>query len=482
MRGLLAFKDSPRPAHYAARTTGQQRGHRMTIAELDADLREYIEAERERLHIPGVAVGIVHGDDEWFAGFSVTNVEAPSPVDEATLFQIGSNTKTYTATAIMSQVEAGRIDLDAPVQRYLPEFQLGEGGDAAAVTVRHLLTHTGGWDGDWTLTHPIGGRNDDALSQTIEAMPQAAVLTPPGSLFHYNNAGFSVAGRILEVVRDQPFEDAMNELLFTPIGLEHSVWFADEAIRYRTVAGHTIRDGTAAVAPLWEISRASFPAGAIACDIRDLLRWGRFQLGDGSAANGTRVLSADSMTQLHTAQVEVGDVTEAVALAWMLATVDGAPTISHSGGTNGQISQHTVYPEQRAAIGIVTNADVGGELNRNVTRFVQSRLLGLNARDPEPVDPADAIEEYVGTYEREMVRIELERVGDRLSAQVTPLVRPEGWEASAPPPPVRIGLLEDHDAYVILEGGSTGSRGRFIRDTSGQIEWIRWGGRLARRR
>lgn len=453
----------------------------MPIADIDADLRTYIEAERDRLHIPGVAVGIVHGNDEWFTGFGVTNVEAPAPVDEATIFQIGSNTKTYLATAIMCEVEAGRIDLDAPVQRYLPSFQLGEGGDAAAVTVRHLLTHTGGWDGDWTLTHPVGGRNDDALARTIEAMPDAEVLTPPGSLFHYNNAGFTIAGRILEVVRDRPFEEAINELLFQPLGLEHSVWFADEAIRFRTAVGHIIRNGQPEVAPTWELARASFPAGAIACDIRDLLTWGRFHLGDGVAADGTRILSADSMTQLHDPQVEVGDVTEAVGLSWMRATVDGAPTVSHSGGTNGQISLHTTYPEQQAAIGIVTNADVGGELARTVSRFIQSRLLGLDARDPEPVDPGDAIEEYTGTYEREMVRIELERDGDRLTAQVTPLVRPEGWEASPPPPPVQIGLLEDHDAYIILEGGSTGSRGRFIRDANGQIEWMRWGGRLARR-
>ena len=453
----------------------------MPIADIATELRDAIEAERERLHIPGVAVGIVHGEDEWFEGFGVTNADAPSPVDEATLFQIGSNTKTFVATAIMCEVEAGRIELDAPVRRYLPEFALGEGGDASAVTVRHLLTHTGGWDGDWTLTHPVGGRNDDALARTIEALPQATVLTPSGSLFHYNNAGFSIAGRILEVVRDQPFEEAMQELLLGPIGLEHSVWFADQAMRYRTAVGHIVRDGRPEVAPLWELARASFPAGGIACDIRDLLAWGRFHLGDGAVANGARVLTPESMTLLHSPQVGVGDVTESVALAWMLATVDGAPTISHSGGTNGQISLHTIYPEQQAAIGIVTNADAGGELTRNVKRFIQSRLLGLDERDPEPVDAGDALDEVAGSYEREMVRVDLERSGERLVARVTPLKRPEGWEGGPPPPPVQVGLLEDRDAYVVLEGGSAGSRGRFIRDADGRIEWLRWGGRILRR-
>lgn len=453
----------------------------VTTASLDRELRDLVEAERERLHIPGVAVGVIHGDDEWYAGFGVTNVEAPSPVDDGTLFQIGSNTKTYVATAVMREVEAGRIDLDAPLQRYLPDFALGEGGDAASVTMRHLLTHTGGWDGDWVLVHPVGGRNDDALARMVEAMPEAPLLTPPGSLFHYNNTGFSIAGRVLEVVRDQQFEEAMNETLFEPLGLEHSVWFAEQAMRYHTAVGHIVRDGHPEVANTWELARASFAAGAIACDIRDLLKWGRFHLGDGVAPDGARILSAESMAQLHEPLVPIGDSAEAVALSWMVGNVDGARTISHSGGTNGQISLHTVYPQQNAAIGIVTNANVGSELTRNVTRFLQSRLLGLEAHDPPPVDPGDALDEYAGTYEREMIRVRLERADERLVAHVTPLARPAGWEAGPPPAPQTIGLLEDHDAYVILDGGSSGTRGRFIRDAAGAIEWLRWGGRILRR-
>ena len=153
----------------------------MPILDIDAELRDFVEAERERLHVPGAAVGIIHGDDEWYAGFGVTNVAAPAAVDEATLFQIGSNTKTFVATAIMCEVESGRVDLDAPVQRYLPEFQLGPGGDAAAVTIRHLLTHTGGWDGDWTLTHPVGGRDDDALVRELASHLTSARLEPTTS-------------------------------------------------------------------------------------------------------------------------------------------------------------------------------------------------------------------------------------------------------------------------------------------------------------
>ncbi len=165
----------------------------------------------------------------------------------------------------------------------------------------------------------------------------------------------------------------------------------------------------------------------------------------------------------------------------MLGHVDGARTVSHSGGTNGQVSAHIVYPEHNAAIGIVTNANAGGELARDVMRFLERRRLGLEYRAPEPIDAGDALEEYVGTYEREMVRLELTRDGDHLLAQGTPLTRPEDWQAPPTAPPVTVGLLEDRDAFIILEGGNSGGRGRFIRDAEGAIEWLRWGGRLHRR-
>jgi CubicO group peptidase (beta-lactamase class C family) len=448
---------------------------------LDGELRAFVEEQREQLHVPGVAVGVIHGDSEWYGGFGVTNADAPSPVDEATLFQIGSNTKTYVATAVMREVEAGRIDVDAPLLDYLPEFELAEEGVAAQVTVRHLLTHTGGWDGDWLVVHPQGGRNDDALARAVEAMPQVPLQTPPGSLFHYNNTGFSLAGRVLEVVRGQAFEAAMRELLFEPIGLEHSVFFADEAITYRAAAGHIVRDETPEVAKLWELPRCSFPAGAIACDIRDLLRWGRFQLDGGVTASGERLLSEASIGALHSPQVSIGDAAEAVGLSWMLGRVDGARTITHSGGTNGQVSLHTVYPEHDTAIGIVTNANAGGVLAREVSRWLERRLLGLEHRDPEPVDAGDALDEYAGSYEREMVRLEVTRDGDRLLAVSTPLARPEDWEAGPPIPPVRLGVLEDRDAFVVLDGAGAGGRGRFIRGDDDAIEWLRWGGRVHRR-
>src|SRR5205809_1112151 len=110
-------------------------------------LAPIVKRAMKRFSVPGVAIGIIHDGEEHTLAAGVTSVEFPLDVDPQTLFQIGSTTKTYTGTALMLLVEEGKVDLDAPVHRYLPSFRLPDADAAAAVTVRHLVTHTGGFLG-----------------------------------------------------------------------------------------------------------------------------------------------------------------------------------------------------------------------------------------------------------------------------------------------------------------------------------------------
>jgi CubicO group peptidase (beta-lactamase class C family) len=126
-----------------------------------------------------VAVGIFEGGVETVDTFGVNSIEHPLPVDEHTLFQIGLTTKTFTARLLMQDVEAGRLDLDAPGRRYLPELQLQREEWSDQLLVRHLLTHTGGFNGDWFLARQRG--DDDRLASVISAMRQMASQVPPGT-------------------------------------------------------------------------------------------------------------------------------------------------------------------------------------------------------------------------------------------------------------------------------------------------------------
>ena len=454
----------------------------MELQAVRGELAELVEERMTSLGVPGVVVGILHGQEELIASFGVTNVDHALDVTDRTLFQIGSTTKTFTATALLRQVEEGRLDLDAPLQTYLPDFSLANEEWARLVTPRHLLTHTGGWDGDYLLLHPCGGRGDGVLSEVVRAMPQAPLQTRPGTLFHYNNTGFSLAGRLLEVTTAQTYETAIQELLFQPLGLASSFFLPEEVITRRFAVGHSHTSRSALkVAREWTLHRSSSAAGAIAADVYDQLRYARFQLGDGKSAGGEQLLSPDTMARMQSPQVEVGDMAEAMGISWLLGHVGGERTVAHGGGTNGQISMFQLIPARSFALVILTNSDTGGQLNAQVARLIHERVLGLVEPQPELLDlDAGALEDYVGTYEREMITLQVGRVETGLEVQVLPRTPPEGWEPSLPLPPARLGLYAP-DRMIALEGPNEGGRGTLIRGSDGEIEWLRWGGRIHRR-
>ena len=145
----------------------------------------------ERYGIQGVAVGVLHQGKEFVRGYGVTDVNHPVPVDGDTVFRVASNAKTFTGTAAMRLVERGKLNLDARVSSYLPDFRTADPSVAARVTVRQLLNHTAGWLGeDFEDTGP----GDDALARYVAGVARLPQLTPPGKVFSYNNPGLSVAG------------------------------------------------------------------------------------------------------------------------------------------------------------------------------------------------------------------------------------------------------------------------------------------------
>jgi CubicO group peptidase (beta-lactamase class C family) len=183
------------------------------------ELGEFVQSCMAHYHVPGVAVGVLQDGQAHTAGFGLTNTEHPLPVDERTLFQIGSITKTITGTALMRFVAQGRLDLDAPLRAYLPGLRLADEDVARRVTTRHLLTHTGGWLGDF---FDDCGRGDDALERMLDKVARLPQIAPLGAVWSYNNAGFYLAGRLLETLTGQTYERAARDLVLDPLGMAHS--------------------------------------------------------------------------------------------------------------------------------------------------------------------------------------------------------------------------------------------------------------------
>ena len=261
----------------------------------------------EETKTPGVAVGLLHEGEEHVAGFGVTSTENPLEVTPETLFQIGSITKTFTGTAAMRLVERGELDLDVPVRTYLPELTLSDEGVAARVTMRHLLTHTGGWIGDYFDDF---GSGDDALARMCAALSVLPQLTPLGEVWSYNNAGFYLAGRVIEMITGKPYEKSLQDLVLEPLGLDQTFFHADDVMTRRFAVGHLRNeDGPPSVARPWGIGRAHHAAGGIAATVGDLLRYARFHMGDGEG-----VLQRATLEEMQTSQLAVGSIFEFVGI------------------------------------------------------------------------------------------------------------------------------------------------------------------------
>jgi CubicO group peptidase (beta-lactamase class C family) len=293
--------------------------------------------------VPGCAVGVsVRGQPPIAFGCGKTNLRAPRAADADTLFQIGSNTKTFTALAALILSDRGLLELDAPVQRYCASFALPEPADAAAITVRMLLNHTASWDGDVLLTSAAaGGRNDSALADLPAQMRTIAEpLTEPGSVHHYNNTGFCLLGSVLEAAAGQPYEQIIEDEIFGPLGLSQSFFFPEDVLTRCVAAGHAegkVKDG-------WLLPRSSFPAGAICSSVRDLLRYGGFWLGDGTPLLSPAAFAAMQTTTVGTDRSELYNAECTVGLGWFLSEIGGRRVLFHGGVTNGQVASLAVFP------------------------------------------------------------------------------------------------------------------------------------------
>src|SRR5947207_6287702 len=227
----------------------------------------------------------------------------------------------------MRLVERGALDLDSPIRRYLPEFKVRDDDAAKRATLRHLVTHTGGWLGDCFADF---GKGDDALARYVAAMAELEQLTPLGEIWHYSNSSFAVLGRLIEVVTSKTYEAAVRELLFIPLGMTRSCFNADEAITHRVAAGHSIVDEQPRVARPYAFPRATTPVGGVISSVRDLLAYARFHLGDGRTPDGGRLLSVGSLELMRT-RLAPADNDRAVGVPSLLREVREATPPQHNG-------------------------------------------------------------------------------------------------------------------------------------------------------
>jgi CubicO group peptidase (beta-lactamase class C family) len=433
--------------------------------------------------VPGVAVGLIVDGKEHHFTKGVTSVDNPLPVDEHTMFQIGSTTKTYTGTVAMMLIEEGKLDLDAPVRTYLPKFKLPDDKAARQVRVRHLVTHTGGFVGDYFEDM---GRGVDALRRIVVRMAKRTPqLTPVGEVWSYNNSGFYVLGRIIEELAGQPYEEVVNQRILRPLGMDESFWFAEDVITRKVAVGHnTYNDGRQEASRPWGVPRALNPAGGIVSTTVDQMKYARFHLDGGRAADGTRLLSASSVRGMQKKLAPAGNISDAAGLTWMLDTVAGAKIVKHGGSINGHMSEFLLVPARNFAITVLTNGSRGHELGTQVLDAALGELLDIHRPDPVIRTVSERVKAaYVGRYQTSFGHyvISADDAGLVANFEISPEVLEAQPEIAALLPTHMPIAMTGRDKGVVTGDRIAGSRVEFLRNGDGSVAWMRFGGRINRR-
>ena len=402
---------------------------------LGPSLQEWIDQAAERHGVPGAAVAVGVGSDLAEAATGVVNRNTGVETTTGSLFQIGSVTKVWTASLVLQLVAEGRVDLDQPVQRYLPGFGLPDPAAAAAVTVRHLLTHTGGFDGD---LFEDTGRGDDALDRLVTFIrADAGQVHPPGQGFSYCNAGYCVLGALVARLRGGTWEAVLRERMMDPLGVTNMALFAEEALLFRAAVGHLGEELT--VFPKWQMPRSNAPAGSTpAAAPRELVRLGRMLLSDGLAEDGTRVLPAGAFDRMRQPQVTLPPMGERAAARWglglMLFDWDGVPVAGHDGGTPGQTTCWRIVPDRNVVVAITANGGGAGGLIDDVLTAVLAEVAGIRV-PARPLPPAEAVPftpgGCAGRYSSPLVTYEVVAVDGGLDITAIP----KGFAAEVDPEP-----------------------------------------------
>ncbi len=340
-------------------------------------LRWFIPREMRRVGVPGLSIALV--DDQevvWAQGFGYADEARKLPASTQTLYGIGSISKLFTATAVMQLIEQGRIDLDAPVSQYLPEFSMRTRYTGSGpITARNLLTHHAGLPGDylkgmWSL-HPA------PFEQVFPLLRDEYVSYPPDLVFSYSNIGYALLGRLVEKASGQPYASYMQEALLTPLGMDHSRFLTQPTNDPELAVGYRQGKPGAERYLLREVS-----AGALVSNVLDMSRFIRLWLAEGRVGTHALVSSATLHEMWRRQNSDVAlDMDFRIGLGWMLGQpgLDYAgPVVHHSGGTLGASSQLMLLPQHKLGVIILANSPVASAALNGIA--VQALKLALEAK------------------------------------------------------------------------------------------------------
>jgi CubicO group peptidase (beta-lactamase class C family) len=324
--------------------------------ELDA----YIVKRLDALNIPGASLVVVEGDKIVHTkGFGVTHYGGETPTPQTPYF-IGSLTKSFTALAVMQLVEAGKIELDVPIQHYLPWFTLADPGAAAQITVRHLLNQTSGFS---QITGMINMSNFDTTPGAMERQGRALATTklanPVGSTMEYSNINYNLLGLVIEAASGETYADYIQNHIFTPLDMRHSYTSKDAAQKDGLAVGHQQWFGFPVAVPNLPVPVGSLPSGQLISSVEDIGHYLIAQQNKGEYS-GTHILSPGGMAEMHqpaskitNGNKEMGDY----GMGWFIIKSNQVDLVFHDGEVPDYFSYMAFLPKQNRGMALLVNTN-----------------------------------------------------------------------------------------------------------------------------
>jgi CubicO group peptidase (beta-lactamase class C family) len=359
-----------------------------------AAIERFVREEMAAQRIPGLALGIVKGHRiAYVRGFGKAD-ESGRKVTPRTPFVIGSLSKSFTALAIMQLVEAGKVELDAPVQRYLPWFRVADEKASARITVRHLLNQTSGlstktgrsFQGD-------GDTSEGALEKAVRRLDSAELTAPVGETHQYSTINYSVLGLIVQTVTGRSYESYVQTEIFEPLKMRGSFTSEAAAVHHGLATGYHYWFGRPRAADL-PYNRGLVPAGYLISSAEDMTHYLLAQLNGGRYRTAS-ILSPPGIDELHQPAVSTPKSGTSYGMGWFVGPINGIPAIHHQGETFNFHANMVLVPQSRIGVVVLMNAqnsldlffaDRMGTIAEGVTSLLEGR---------EPSPPPSSIVSFL---------------------------------------------------------------------------------------
>ncbi len=327
----------------------------------------------QRHRLPGLALGVVRDGKVLYAqGFGEISRGSGREITTQSIFHLASVSKLFVATAVMQLAEAGKLELDAPLTKYIPYFRLAE-EESKTITVRQALTHTSGFpdvrDYEWDKPQ----YDEGAAERYVRSLAGEKMLFSPGKGSRYSNMAFDTLGDVIAKVSGMPFEDYVQAHILEPLGMKSSSFIHAKTPEALRTQGHSTAFSERvdqAPCPVYPYNRRHAPSSTLNSNVTDMCRWALANLARGQL-DGKRILTEQSYDVLWSRD----DETPTIGLAWFLDDLQGSVQVSHSGGDVGYSSLLSLLPAEGLAVIVLVNSDVAP-----VSQVATAALLAAQGR------------------------------------------------------------------------------------------------------